>query len=122
MEYAWLPEWSAHTVAKPSDQGRDRTEVLQLWSSSHHCWAENKATESGHLPSPSQSSPPFTIPELVVAPEEAVAVSVRLQSALSAALRTEAFLPEQQICPVANPSDRDGDTKVRQLRSGSRYY
>lgn len=53
------------------------------------------------LPSPSQ--------RYQQVPEEAVAVSVGLQSTLSAALRTgeeDAFLPKQQVRAVANPSDR----------------
>lgn len=38
------------------------------------------------------------------------------------ARETEAFLPEWQTHTLANPSDRCGDTEVRQLRSGSRHF
>lgn len=79
----------------------------------HHCQTEEQSYRAW--------LPPLILPELAAGPEEAVAVSMGIQSTLSAMLRTEAteaIFPEQQGHPVANPSERDGDTTVRQLRSG----
>lgn len=57
VESTFLPEWSAHTTAKPSN-ARDRTQVEQLWISSCHYQALNKATEPHCLASPSSCSCP----------------------------------------------------------------
>lgn len=62
---------------------------------------------------------------LAAGPEGAVAVSVELQSMLSAALRTgerETVPPEQRVHLATNRSDRGEDTKARQLRSSSHHY
>lgn len=71
-------------------------------------------TEHGRLPQPSQSWQP--------APEETVAMTIRLQSRISTVLRTGATAPQQQMQTWANPSDKGGDTEARQLRSDSHHY
>lgn len=42
------------TIGAKISRQKSNTEVLQLWSNSLHCRTENKATEPGNFPTPSQ--------------------------------------------------------------------
>lgn len=94
-------------------------EVQQLFSRSYHCQTENKTTKAGHLPLPSQSSLSCTLLELASG-TRINCISERWTTKQSIYNTEIAF--EWQMHTVANPSDKGGDTKARQLRSGSHHY
>lgn len=49
-------------------------------------------------------------------------MSIRLHGRICTAQRTKETASEWQTQTTPNPSDRDGDTEMRQLRSGSHHY
>ena len=100
-------EWSREGILRCNSYGLVVTIARQ----------KNKATEPVQFPSPCKT--------YCWAQKEAVAVTTGLQRILPAALRIgelETFLLECQAHIVADPSDKHGDTEVKQLRSGSHHY
>lgn len=94
------------------------------WSGNSHHQAE-KATEPGCLPSPSQSSPPFTLPELSAVPRRTCSsechVVEHIHKSTSWNHRNIFFLNDRHTPPLIPGMGGDTDVKVL-LRSTSFYY